>query len=338
MRTKQILLLAGFLFTIMAFSCIKDTSQPLGDAGKTILKFNDGPQKSLFFSPFTDIKKINVFNFRRDPNSTAELTKPASVVLKLDPTVITKFNTDHNENFELLPPSFYTFDNDPGITINGDQFTFNFLSGEFAKNLNVKVDGTQWTDLSKKYALAFVVSNTDGYQLATSKDTMITFFSIKNKWDGVYEVSGTMTDVVNSALTHINGLLSAGGFDPLQIELRTIAPTKCAVYVGVAGNTAYNNYSAPIANGSSYSQYGSFSVIVEFDPQNDHVIAVTNYYGQPAANTRYGQLDPTGINTYDPVTKTISIKYNMCQPSVVPASPSIRTTWDETWKFKKDRE
>ena len=87
-----------------------------------------------------------------------------------------------------------------------------------------------------------------------------------------------------------------------------------------------------------YATRGAFSVIVEFDPITGNPVAVTNKAGQPAANTRYGQLDASGVNTYDPVSKTITIKYNMCQPSVIPAPPSIRTTWDEVWKFKKDRE
>jgi hypothetical protein len=136
--------------------------------------------------------------------------------------------------------------------------------------------------------------------------------------------------------THANVGLAAGGYDPLQIELRTISPTQCALF----DPTVVGNYASPIwsTSANSFSQYGAFSVIVEFDPITGNPVAVTNKAGQPAANTRYGQLDASGVNTYDPVSKTITIKYNMCQPSVIPAPPSIRTTWDEVWKFKKDRE
>jgi hypothetical protein len=61
-----------------------------------------------------------------------------------------------------------------------------------------------------------------------------------------------------------------------------------------------------------------------------------NYYGQPAGNTRSG-LDPSGVNQYDAATKTVRIKYNMTQSSLVPAAPHIRTTWDETWKYVGSR-
>ena len=145
-----------------------------------------------------------------------------------------------------------------------------------------------------------------------------------------------MVDVANAALTHANVGLAAGGYDPLQIELRTISPTQCALF----DITVVGNYASPIwsTSANSFSQYGAFSVIVEFDPITGNPVAVTNKAGQPAANTRYGQLDASGVNTYDPVSKTITIKYNMCQPSIVLVDPYIRTTWDEVWKFKKDRE
>lgn len=334
MKSKLLMLLFGVICSIGLVSCIKDDHIEVGDAGKTFLKFNDGPTKALFFSPFTDIKDITVFNIRRDPNSELTLNKPQSVTVKLVPQLVTDYNTEHNETFELLPASFYTYALETGMTVNGNDFVVNYAAGEFAKNLKIQLDGAQWVDLSKKYALAFVVSDAGGNTLSAAKDTMITFFSIKNKWDGVYEVSGTMVDVVNAALTHVNVGLASEGEDPLKIELRTISPTQCALFDA----TVVGNYAAPIWTGSAFSQYGSFSVIVEFDPATDKVVAVTNYSGQPAANTRYGQLDVSGVNEYDPATKTVTIKYNMCQPSVVLVDPYIRTTWDEVWKFIKDRE
>jgi hypothetical protein len=336
MKPKFLFILCGFLVSLGIISCIKDDVVPAGDSGKTFLKFNDGPSKTLFYSPFSDIKDVTVFNIRRDPNSEAALNKPQSITVKLLPTLITDYNTAKGTNYEVLPANFYTYNFEPGMSVVGDDFTINYAAGEFAKNLAIKLDGALWTDLSKSYALAYVVTNTAGNALSAAKDTMMTFFSIKNQWDGVYEVSGTMVDVANATLTHANIGLAAGGYDPLQIELRTISPTQCALF----DITVVGNYASPIWNSgsSAFSQYGAFSVIVEFDPITGNPIAVTNKAGQPAANTRYGQLDASGVNTYDSASKTITIKYNMCQPSVVLVDPFIRTTWDEVWKFKKDRE
>jgi hypothetical protein len=97
----------------------------------------------------------------------------------------------------------------------------------------------------------------------------------------------------------------------------------------------------PITTGTAadaISYYGSFGLILTFDPLTNKVASVTNYYGQPAGNSRYAQLDASGANVYDPGTKTVTIKYNMCQPSVVTVAPFIRTTWDEVWTYKGARE
>jgi hypothetical protein len=46
-------------------------------------------------------------------------------------------------------------------------------------------------------------------------------------------------------------------------------------------------------------------------------------------------IDPSGVNKYD--GKTIHFKYWMKQPSLVPAAPNIRTSFDETWTYKGPR-
>jgi hypothetical protein len=56
-----------------------------------------------------------------------------------------------------------------------------------------------------------------------------------------------------------------------------------------------------------------------------------NAYGQPASNGRYAQLDPTGVNTWDPVTKTLKVKYFMFQPSVIAVGP--RVSFNETFTY-----
>ena len=194
MKPKFLFILCGFLVSLGIISCIKDDVIPAGDSGKTFLKFNDGPSKTLFYSPFSDIKDVTVFNIRRDPNSEAALNKPQSVTVKLVPQLITDYNTAKGTNYELLPANFYTYNFEPGMTVVGDDFTINYAAGEFAKNLAIKLDGALWTDLSKSYALAYVVTNTAGNSLSTAKDTMMTFFSIKNQWEGIYSVvSGTVT-------------------------------------------------------------------------------------------------------------------------------------------------
>ena len=85
-----------------------------------------------------------------------------------------------------------------------------------------------------------------------------------------------------------------------------------------------------IFRGANVSGYGSFAPVFKFDA-NDNVIAVTNFWGQPAGNGRSARLDPSGINKYDAATKTIKVKYWLVQAG------NDRTVFDEVFVWKKSR-
>jgi hypothetical protein len=294
------------------------------------LKFQNGPEQSLFYLPFLDSKKVKLFDLRRDAQSTAELQSSRTITVQEAPEIVTKYNEDNGTDYEILPSDIYTLVSDASIVKSGTKYTITFGPGDFVKNLYINLNGAKW-DLSKKFAVAFKVTDSNGTLLSKDKPSQITLISIKNKYDGTYEVTGTMEDVVNGTLTHANDYLVANGYGKLELILKTLSATKCAVY----DPTVWNDYFIPISTGggTGLSGYGSFAPIFEFDLATDKVIGVTNYYGTPG-NTRLGRLDPTGkVNAYNEGTKTLTIKYNMTQKSLVPAAPHVRTTWDETWKY-----
>lgn len=121
----------------------------------------------------------------------------------------------------------------------------------------------------------------------------------KNMYDGEYSVDGTMVDAA-SATIH--------GSYPNHVYLIT----QDGVSVGM-WDLDVGGYGHLIMSGTAYSYYGSFAPVFTFDASNN-VTSVTNIYGQPAANGRSGQLDPSGINKFDPATKTLSVSYWMNQP------------------------
>jgi hypothetical protein len=333
------LLVAGIASVALFSGCRKETTADkvggqAADNGKTLIGFPGGMVNPTFFEPFTDVKTVDVFTLKKDAKSETDQNKAQTFILTSLPDALTKYNTKNGSSYELLPQSFYTLGNSNITQATSGDLTFKFASGTFAQDFIIKLDGSK-LDLSKTYGLAYKLTGTDGLGVhAASKDTLYAFFSVKNKWDGVYEITGTMTDNQNANLGHINEYLSspantASQKGPMQFELRTISATKCEVY----DNYFLGGNYMPIRSGTGYSQYGNFALIIEFDPATNKVAAVTNYYGQPASNTRSARLDPTGVNTYDPGTKTIDIIYNMLQPSVVTTPPYVRVTWTEKWKY-----
>ncbi|HYJ38710.1 MAG TPA: DUF1735 domain-containing protein [Chitinophagaceae bacterium] len=312
--------LLGVVVMLFA-SCIKDAAPALGDRGKTIVKLLEAPENKIFFEPFTNIRDVSLFSLRKDAPSAAELNTPTPVKVRLNPTLISDFNAANGETFEPLPDSLYTLD--PTIVKSGQVYTMTLNSGDFAKDFGIKLNGAKW-NLSHKYALGFTIEDASGKTISSTKNEVLALISIKNKWDGVYEVTGTFSDVTNAAFT---------GIYPHEWELQTTSATQCVVvdnvYLGFPGYV--------FETGGGLSYYGSFGLLVNFDPATDQITSVVNYYGQPASNTRSAALDPSGVNAYDESTKTVNIKYYMKQPSVIPAAPNIRCYFDETWKFVRSR-
>jgi hypothetical protein len=274
-----------------------------------------------------------MFTVRKDAASNAVNAKASTVTLTSLPSYIDDYNTANGTSYTLLPTDIYTVANgsdnasSTGIAVTGTGLTLSFAGGDFIKNVIFKVDGSK-VDLSKQYAVAYAITNTDGLSKKKGQDTILATIAIKNRWDGTYTITGTMTDVANPALTHANDALGADA--PVQVELRTISATTNVVY----DNYVFGGVYVIISNAGAKSSYGSLGRVITFDPATNKVVSMVNYYGQPAGNGRSLALNPDGVNTYDPGTKTIAIKYNMLQPGVagVPAS-GIRTQFDETWTY-----
>jgi len=326
MKQKITILLVGFLLTLGISSCIKDSSPELGSSGNTIIKFNDGPTKAIFYSPFTNVKVVTLFTFRRDANSAADLQKPVEITLAEDATLIPAGYTD-------LPAALYTLVADPSITVAAGKVTLRFAAGEFSKDLKINLNGSAWTNLSTKYGKYYKVFDAGSKQVAAGQATIVITMSIKNAWDGIYEATGTFLDVSASGATwtHPNDALAQYG-EKQTYEVRTISATQCEVF----DKSVFGGFYVPFSiAGTGLSGYGSFSPVLTFDGATNTITSVYNRYGTAplyiASNGRSAALDPTGYNDYNPSTKTIRIKYFMVQPSVVPVGP--RTFIDETWKY-----
>lgn len=184
-------------------------------------------------------------------------------------------------------------------------------------------------DVEHVFAIPFKIASVSPESITIPANFKTTIVSIlaKNQYDGVYTVTALspMLDVVNASLT---------GYYPFVYELETVG----AHSVLCKDVTVWDDYMHPIKSGTSPSGYGAFGLQLIFDPSgNGKIIDILNPWGNPPANTRMPKLDPSGQNKWDPVTKTITIKYWMIQPNTVTTAPYIRTYFDEKWTFNGPR-
>jgi hypothetical protein len=306
-------------------SCVPEP-ESMGDAGQTLVKLVPGGFKIVPFNAAATAQSAVMFEVRRDPSSQGALNSSTTVILQKDDAIIEAYNEENETVYEPLPTSLAT--TVPAPAADG-KVTLEFGPGEFAKGIVVNVPNATNFDFAKKYALAYKlvsVSGTGVKSLAVGDEVLVDV-GVKNKYDGVYEVTALtpMLDVLNAALT---------GYYPFQYELQTSGANSCLCY----DKTIWYDYMHPITNNGAASGYGSFGLEVFFDPSGSgNIVDVLNPWGNPPGNTRMPAIDPSGVNKWDEATGDIQFKYWMKQPSLVPDPPNIRVYFDEYWSYKGSR-
>ncbi|MFZ1453147.1 MAG: hypothetical protein WAT20_10610 [Ferruginibacter sp.] len=135
--------------------------------------------------------------------------------------------------------------------------------------------------------------------------------------DARYRMEGTLTDFKDPAFVWPGNIY--------EYSLETISLTQVKL---ISKDLAKSGHL--LKNGINLTYYGNFGLLVNFDPATNKITSVTKSYGQPSpAEGRSAVLDPSGINTWDPVTKNIKIKYWMDETGFA----GHRTSFDETWVY-----
>jgi hypothetical protein len=229
------------------------------------VKILEAPENPLYFTPFTGINDIDLFSVRKDAKSPADLNSTTTVSIKSVKSLIEAYNDANGTDFELLPDSIYTVD----IPNSGNEYDMSFAANEFAKPFTIHLNGDKW-DLAHKYAFAAVISHVDGNaKISTGKDTVITFLSVKNKYDANYRITATVSGGASNTATYTEHLAT--------VNTNTVSKDNIGEYF--AGYTTYTfnddgsitvgAYSAP--GGGSY---GAEVVSSEYDEAtgNFHVV------------------------------------------------------------------
>lgn len=294
-------------------SCLKDDKHYVDFAGATPLielpsAANVGGSGGLLQSVSFDISSTPTpLNLMVNLAAPKTLSTDVTVKLSVDAAALAAYNTANGTNYELLPAADYS-----------STLTATIAKGTNSSNVVINLN-TTLIDPSKNYALPLTITDGGGQQISNYK-TVIFNVGVKNKYDGVYTVTGTMNDIVNPALT---------GNYPRTVDLVTTGANTNAYF-----DEGLSNYAHAILNGGAPSSYGLFAPVFTFDA-NNKVTAVVNKYGQPSTNNRSARLDITGINAVSGTPGTtgsvIKVKYVLVQGT-------DRTFFDETFTFKGKRQ
>jgi len=173
------------------------------------------------------------------------------------------------------------------------------------------------------YGIGFKIETSSAGTISTNAKSIIVKFDLRNRWDGIYRATGTMVDIAAPTIT---------GYFPQDIAVSTTSPNQVTFIPRDLGIPGFL-----ILSGTSLSYYGSFGPVLNFNSSSNQITSVVNSYGQPASNTRSAEIDPTGLNLWDPATKNIHIKFYMKQPNTVTTAPNIRVYFNVTLSYQGPR-
>lgn len=202
--------------------------------------------------------------------------------------------------------------------------------GERSVPLIVSVNTALLDSEPQYFAISVASVDKDDYVISGNFGYLKLNLKVKHKYEGRYILSGTMVDYTNSSLIHVTTAFSE--LYPNDVYT-VVLETKNGSTLQLYDEILWGGYTYPIYAGG-WSGYGSFCPEFTFD-DNDNIIAVSNQYIDPV-NTRSAEIDPEGVNKYDPESKSFTVSYWMNQPSVVPTPPYHRSHITETYTFLED--
>ena len=143
---------------------------------------------------------------------------------------------------------------------------FPLRQANYQKEFTIQLNGGKW-NFEHKYALAFFISDASGTKLSSEKDTVIAFFSVKNKYDGVYKFKLKTTGWAAYSIS--DGVTAEYPDEYLLITKGTNSLSGSATYRGDFLLPAIDATGAPTA-------FGATAPIYVFDTDTDKLIDVKN--------------------------------------------------------------
>jgi hypothetical protein len=213
--------------SMLVASCAYDESENIMQGGQNLMRFLGVNDKFVLVAITPEPQELSLVTVKRDPISSAELDKTASISIVMDPLVLDAYNDEHDTDFTLMDPAAYTF---VGSTTSVD-----FAAGEDAKDIAINIEPAE-LDLSLSYALAFVIKNpSSSYELSSGYDTAVVQVIIKNQYDGDYTSVGTRYNYNAAGDANVtnwppSGFVSTGPWDYSSTAVSTLGTSTVAVH------------------------------------------------------------------------------------------------------------
>lgn len=205
--------------TLVLTSCLKDKEF---DSNKVGINDPDTQPPGIGFAKGVGVKKINgvgvdalsstlqVVNDLIYINLESGLPAPSdiNIVIKINNDVIGRYNADPDfSDIDTLSPALYNL---PTLSLK-------IKKGERFTQIPINIPNTTTLNLAKSYGVGISIVSVDGgYVIAKNLQDLLVSFSLKNKYDGIYDWKGYALRFGDASLT--------GNFTGAECELLTTGP------------------------------------------------------------------------------------------------------------------
>jgi hypothetical protein len=186
------------------------------------------------------------------------------------------------------------------------------MTGEkFTDDVKITFPNSASLNPSLEYGLGFTITTVDqGYKIAANKKDILLVFTVKNKYDGVYELT----------MRHDNwqayGIASgATGIYPVSLHLITAGANAVTVYTPPPTDWFLQPaFTGGVGTISGATAFGATTPRYTMDVATNNAISVVNTSPDDGrGRTLYLDASPTMPSRYDPVNKVLYLEYYMTQ-------------------------
>jgi hypothetical protein len=259
------------------------------------------------------------FQVRVNIASAFPLDKDTKVTLALDNALITAYNTAKGlTGAKAAVPV-------PAAALTVPSYDVVIPAGKREADFSFTIDASKLPNsLLIMYLLPVKIASAENNVVVSGNfGTQLVRVLARNKYDGIYHVTGTFTDYVSAAFT---------GYYPKTISLTTVSSDVVTLY---DVDEELNGYLFDTGAGLSY--FGAWTLAFKFDIATDAVIDVFNTTADPAPRSRQAVLYTgagAAANKFN-ADKSIDVSFQMKQMNV---TPNLRNLIKEHYTYVGPRE
>ena len=291
--------LRSFLFisfvSVVVLSCEKESEPfpPVTSQEKPSISLPDGNNLVIAALDIsTTVVTAEILEIRRDATSPADLNRVQTVKIAKSNSVLSDLS---GAAVTELPRDLYQ--SHPDNPFDGQFWTITFQPGEFVKHLKINLKTIDLTSLGR-VGLGFQLASADNGAVLSEQNQVAVELGSKNKYDGIYEITG-------AALREADPLLT-GPFGPYE---RTLV-TSGANSVQWVGQVLW-------ANGANSALPPGYEPEITVDPVTNLITSLRSPNGLIVMTNPVVRTDILNgtQQRYDPASKTLYFEFTYTTPT-----------------------